>query len=90
MAANPKSIQNEVTRAQCAVPSTTSVAATETRKIKSAVPAVPVGNMENSLCTDEGYPRPDGRAISKGGLADYPFVGCKSNCAKVMLGLDHR
>jgi len=54
MSANPESIQNEVTGAQCAVPLTSKVAAMETRKTKSAAPAVPEGNMENSLCTGEG------------------------------------
>jgi hypothetical protein len=53
--ATPERIQNDVTGAQCAVPLTTSVAAIETRKTRSAAPAVPVGNMENSLCTDEDY-----------------------------------
>ena len=83
MTANPRSIQSEVTSAQCAVPSTTSVAATVVRKIKSAAPAVPAGNMENSLCTGEGYSALEGRATSKGGFVNCPFVAYKSNCPKV-------
>ncbi len=53
--ANPKENENEVAGAQQAIPLTTRVVATETRKTKRAAPAVPIGNMENSLCADEGY-----------------------------------
>jgi hypothetical protein len=70
--ANPARIQNEVTKAQCAIPSTTSVAATETRNTKSAAPAAPVGNIENSLCTVEDYSAPGSSSISKGALLDNP------------------
>ena len=46
-------VQSDVTRVQRAVPSMRSVAATASRKTKSAAPGAPNGNMENSLCTVE-------------------------------------
>src|SRR5580698_6374289 len=43
-------IQNDVTDAPFAVPSTIRVVAAATRRRRSATPALPAGNMENSLC----------------------------------------
>ena len=51
--ANPRNIQNAFIRAQCALPFTTKLTAAETRRTNSAAPAVPVGNIEKSLCTNE-------------------------------------
>lgn len=67
--ASPVEIGNGVAKAQCAIPCATRVAATETRKTKSAAPAIPAGNMENSLCTNEGYLPGERWTISKGGAA---------------------
>ncbi len=46
-----KTSQQEVNKAQCCMPSTTREAAMDMRKANSAIPAVPVGNIVNSLCT---------------------------------------
>jgi hypothetical protein len=72
--ANPRKLQKDVTIAKWAIPSTANVAATKSRKMKSAAPGAAVGNIENSLCTVEGYSRGTGRAIPKEGSANYPLV----------------
>lgn len=65
--------QGDVTRAHRRVPSTSKETATETRKTKSAAPAIPLGNMENSLCTIRGYPSSDRWAIPIGGFDGDPL-----------------
>jgi hypothetical protein len=47
----PAIAQSGVASVQCAVHSTRSPVATERRRSRRAAPGIPVGNMENSLCT---------------------------------------
>ena len=72
---------------QCAVPSATSVAPTEMRKTKSAAPADPVGNIENSLCTYRrlAVARACGNPERRGSY--HPLVGCESDRGTMRLCL---
>jgi hypothetical protein len=49
---------------------------TENRNTNSPTPAVPDGNMENSLCTKGDYARLENAAISNAGFVDATFGGC--------------
>jgi hypothetical protein len=77
-------VQKEVTIAQFSVPSTRRVVATETLKTRSAAPAIPVGNIENSLCTLAGYAAFIERAIPIGPPPDPPLGGEVDGCGDVI------
>ena len=65
---------------QCTVPSATRVAPTEMRKTKSAAPADPVGNIENSLCTYRRLAVASGCGNPERRGSYHPLVGCGSDC----------